>query len=48
MEELQKIIEEANEKLVIAKMNGQFEIANSLQILIGEAEVALRGLQDAD
>jgi hypothetical protein len=46
--QLQQIIEESNRKLVEAKAVGNHELANALQILIAEAEVSLKGLENAD
>jgi len=42
--QLQEIIEEANKKLIEAKLLGNPEIINMLNILISETEVNLKDL----
>lgn len=48
MEQLQQIIEEANKKLVIAKLNGDWVLMDELNMLIAETQALLKGLEDAD
>lgn len=44
-EQLRKIIEESNKKLVEARLVGNFDIVNALNILIAEAEVSLKEIE---
>lgn len=48
MEQLCQIIEDSNRALVIAKMEGNFVLANELNILIAEAQALLQGLENAN